>query len=887
MVGRTLSHYEIIEKLGEGGMGAVWKARDTRLDRFVALKTLPAEKLSDPERRRRFVQEAKAASALNHPNIVHIYDIADADALPFIAMEFVAGKTFDQLIGRKGLRLNEVLKYAIQISDALARAHSAGIIHRDLKPSNIMVDEHGLVKVLDFGLAKLTETTAGELGETATLKIEERPSTEEGTILGTVAYMSPEQAEGKPVDARSDIFSFGSVLYEMITGRRAFHGDSKLSTLSAILKEEPKAASGIVPNMPRDLEKIISHCLRKDTERRFQHMADVKTLLDELKEESDSGKLSGPVSTKPLGRRQSRLFWAAGLVVFILIVAAGLLPRFFRPKANPALPPRIVPLTSYAGDECCPSFSPDGNQVAFVWNGPKQDNDDIYIKIIGTENAVRLTSDPAPDCSPAWSPDGRHIAFTRVLSGTKGAVFLVPAIGGPERKVTEIQSDWIARDLSWHGSGPGLAWYPDGKWLAIPDQGSIWLFSVDTGEKRRVTLPPAGESDDTPAFSPDGGRLVFSRNLTLFVSDIYLLAFSHDLIPKGEPKQLTSTRRLSKWAVWTADGREIIAASGMVPDPGSFELWRMTVAEAQAPQPLLGTSVTGSIPAISHRGERLAFTRVLEDTNIWRLEVPGPGRKASQPLNLISSTHEDEAPQYSPDGKKIVFTSGRSGHTELWVSASDGSNALQLTSTESVGSPRWSPDGQRIVFDSNVGGQFALYMIDAGGGSPRRITHDSADDAVASWSRDGRWIYFVSNRTKDWQVWKMSAEGGNAVQVTRQGGYVAFESWDGKFVYFSKSLRLTSLWRAPVEGGEETKVLESLMGQAFALGRKGVYFVAPHPDGTSAIEFQSFATGKVTAIAVIRRPAGFGLSVSPDERFVLYTQIDQGGADLMLVENFR
>jgi Tol biopolymer transport system component len=672
----------------------------------------------------------------------------------------------------------------------------------------------------------------------------------------------------------------------MVTGRRAFHGDSKLSTLSAILKEEPKPVNGIVPDVPRDLEKIISHCLRKDPDRRFQHMDDLKVALLDLKEESDSGKLSGLVDAKPQARRGGRLAWLAGLIVLILIVAAGLLPRFFRPAPNPALPPRTVPLTSYVGNECCPSFSPDGNQVAFVWNGPKQDNEDIYIKMVGTENAVRLTSDPAPDSSPAWSPDGRYIAFMRVLSGNQGAVFLVPAIGGPERKLTEIHSDWIGRDLSWHRSGAGLAWYPDGKWLAIPDQGSLWLFSVDTGEKRKVTFPPTAVSDDTPAFSPDGGRLVFSRNLSLFLSDIYLLALSRDLVPKGEPKRLTFKPRLSKWAVWTADGREIIGASGMIPDFGSFEIWRMLVAEGRSQQPLLGTSVAGYTPAISDRGDRLAYTRPVEDDNIWRLEVPGPNGNASQPLNLISSTYEDEAPQYSPDGKKIVFTSARSGHTELWVCASDGSNALQLTSLGAAGSPRWSPDGQRIVFDSNVEGQFELYMIDAAGGSPRRMTHDSPA-AVASWSRDGRWIYFVSNRTNEWQVWKMPADGGKAIQVTRQGGYVAFESLDGKFVYFSKSLRLTGLWRVPVEGGEETKIIESIMGQAFALGRKGIYFVAPHPDGTSAVQFQSFATAKLTAIAEIHRPVEFGLSVSPDERFILYTQVDQGGTDLMLVENFR
>src|SRR5216683_7465321 len=241
---------------------------------------------------------------------------------PSLPWRYVLGKTLDQLIGRKGLRLNETLKYAIQIADALARAHSAGIIHRDLKPSNIMVDEHGLVKVLDFGLAKLTETSTGELGETATMRAPEGPDTEEGAIVGTVAYMSPEQAEGKPIDARSDIFSFGSVLYETVTGRRAFHGNSKLSTLSAILKEEPKPVSGLVGDVPRDLEKITSRCLRKDPARRFQHMDDVKVALEELKEESDSGTLGAAPAAQR--RRRPALAWVAALLAVIGIGASTL-----------------------------------------------------------------------------------------------------------------------------------------------------------------------------------------------------------------------------------------------------------------------------------------------------------------------------------------------------------------------------------------------------------------------------------------------------------------------------------------------------------------------------------------------------------------------------------
>src|ERR1700730_613763 len=313
MIGQTISHYRIIEKLGEGGMGVVYKARDTHLDRFAAIKVLPPEKVADVERKRRFVQEAKAASALNHPNIITIYDIASENGADFIAMEYVPGKALNQLITRKGLPLGEALKYAVQIADALAAAHAAGIIHRDLKPGNVMVlgtpARAGFVKVLDFGLAKLSDKVESTEREfTETMRQDDGPATDEGTIVGTVSYMSPEQAEGKRVDARSDIFSFGALLYEMVTGQRAFQGNSKLSTLSAILREEPKPASQVVEGLPRELERIIARCLRKSPERRFQAMPDLKVALEALKEEADSGTL--PAAPVTVRRGDRRWIWA-------------------------------------------------------------------------------------------------------------------------------------------------------------------------------------------------------------------------------------------------------------------------------------------------------------------------------------------------------------------------------------------------------------------------------------------------------------------------------------------------------------------------------------------------------------------------------------------------
>ncbi len=303
-----IGHYQILSRLGEGGMGVVYKARDKNLGRSVAIKVLSAGLVADAEHRKRLVLEARMASALNHPNIVTVHEISSQDGTDFIVMEYLAGKTLDQLIQRHGLPLKEALAYAIQIADGLAAAHAAGIIHRDLKPGNVMVSSSGLVKVLDFGLAKLTLKTASLNSELPTVQGSgSGPKTEEGMMLGTVSYMSPEQAEGKPLDARSDIFSFGLVLYEMVTGLRAFTGDSNLAILTAILREEPKPASHIVKGLPQDLEKIINRCLRKERERRWHTMVDLKIALQEVKEELELGNTRKGICTNSRSSSQADL----------------------------------------------------------------------------------------------------------------------------------------------------------------------------------------------------------------------------------------------------------------------------------------------------------------------------------------------------------------------------------------------------------------------------------------------------------------------------------------------------------------------------------------------------------------------------------------------------
>ena len=865
-------------------MGVVYKAKDTHLDRFVAIKVLPPEKVADCERRRRFAQEAKAASALNHPNIITIYDIDAADGLCFISMEFVAGKTLSALIPRHGMRLGELLKYAIQIADALARAHAAGIIHRDLKPGNIMVTEYGLVKVLDFGLAKLTE--AGLISEgdaTRTMK----PATEEGMIVGTVAYMSPEQAEGKMIDARSDIFSFGSVLYEMLTGRRAFQGDTKASTIAAILRENPKLPSQIVEGLPREVERIVRRCFRKDPEQRFQTMADLKVALAEAKEESDSGTLESTKTT--LRKRQRTLLWASAVAA--LLVAAGV--WVVRSKtATPESSLFAVPLTTYPGTEDTPSFSPDGTQVAFQWCPESTDQScHIYIKQVGVEPPFQLTNNPARDSSPAWSPDGQTIAFLRITP-TKWELILIPQRGGRERTLEEFDTSAQREPLD----EPYLAWTPDSKWIAVPVLTERLVFglslvSVETGEKRNLTSPPAGvdTGDTAPAFSPDGRTMAFSRRI-VGRSDLYLLRLAEGYRLQGEPKRVALDNRTNIGAAWTPDGRDIVFSSENGPG-ASLGLWRISARNPTGPRRLPVSSDNASSPSVSRQGNRLAYAVNRSDINIWRDDLPGPGRKPGSPVPFISSSRLDWMPTYSLDGKRIAFVSERSGTSEIWVCAADGSNPAQLTSLGAAGAeaiaPKWSPDGANIVFYVATGGKKDIHLIAASGGKPRRLIARPGQDEWPYWSRDGQWMYFTSSRSGRPEIWKMPSKGGEAVQLTRNGGDQAQESPDRKMIYYSKGWpHELSVWKIPVAGGAEVKVLDSV--HMWTLGPEGIYFFTSlDKQAHSDLRLYEFATGNIKKILTTQREVVLGGAVSPDGRTILYAQHDELGSDLMLVENFR
>jgi serine/threonine protein kinase len=883
VIGAKLAHYNILEKLGEGGMGVVYKARDTQLDRFVAIKVLPPEKLANPDRKLRFIQEAKSASALNHPNIITIYEIGSEDGVDFMAMEFIAGRVLDQLIPRAGLKTSDLLKYAIPVADGLARAHAAGIVHRDLKPGNIMIGEDGQVKLLDFGLAKLTEFSDSiDADLTRTV----RPETEEGTIVGTVSYMSPEQAEGRKVDARSDIFSFGAVLYQMATGQRAFPGKSKISTLAAILHTEPKPAAEIHPGLPPELEKIIQRCLRKDPAWRYHSAADIKIGLHDLQREFEAG-IRAPASQLPTRRRT---LWPAIAIMGAVVAAAAV--WWFGSRTERPIPGPIKPLTTYRGYESEPALSPDGSQVAFSWDGEKGDNFDIYVRLVDGGAALRLTTDPAPDRSPSWSPDSRRLAFIR-----GSAIYMVPALGGEERKLVQFTkgSTGITSTIS----PSRISWSPDGKLLTFSGGESgaspaLWIVPAEGGEPRRITKPlletfGSSAGDFSPIFSPDGSKLAFIRARDLFSRAVFIQPMS-GASPAGEPHEITGYDQTFGEIDWAADGRSLITGLRLA---SRSSLWRLDLNGKLSPLGVGGEDAAW--PSVSRKGNRLAYERRQTDTNIYRLDGPGPDG-GPQPFErchlarVIDSTAVEREPMLSPDGRRLLFNSERWGATEIHVASSDGSHQVALTSMgpTSMGSPRWSPDGSAVVFDRYEHGHSAIYTISADGGKPRKLTGDETSDIRPSFSHDGKWIYFSSSRSGTTEVWKIPAGGGTAQQVTHgASGADAFESPDGRDLFY---YRRDGLWALPIAGGEPRLVLPDVNAGRYALAGRSVYYLTFRPPTVWVYRLDSgrkFEYVRFPATAPLIYTAGTNITVSADERVIMLPLVDRRESDLMLVENFR
>jgi serine/threonine protein kinase len=883
-------------------MGEVYLAQDPRLDRSIALKILPTELASDPDRIQRFTREAKAASALKHPNVATIYEIGKSDEFHFIAMEYVEGRTLADKINGRPLSVAEVMDIGIQVADALDEAHRKGITHRDIKPANLMLTSRGQVKILDFGLAKVTLPEGQGIGSDISTVV----MTETGVVMGTVQYMSPEQVLGKEVDHRTDVFSLGVVLYEMATGRLPFTGTNSSETMDRILHRQPDAIARFNYSVPTELDRIIRKSLEKERERRYQSARDLLIDLKNLKRDSDSGTAAEVPprrerSEERLTFRWSRWRWVWAALLPVLLVAGFFAWRVWR-EPESTEPLRAVALTTQPGVHRYPSFSPDGNHVAFTWNGLKQDNQDIYVQQIGAGSPLRLTTDASNDYNPVWSPDGRWIAFLRSRSESgKSELRLIPPLGGPERNVTEIR----VREV--FVTAPYLAWCPDSTCLVVtdsPGEGkpvALFWISVETGEKRQLTHPePPVAGDAHPAVSPDGRWLVFRRNANnMFTGELLRLSLGSDLTAMGKPQRVTVAALDANYPAWIPGSQEILFS-------GKESVWRLNVLAEGTPARLPYVGEDGMMPVVSRpqpeRPPRLVYVRSLRHGNIWRVETSAPGAKASSPpVVSFPPTRRDGMPQLSPDGRRVAFASVRSGEGEIWLADPDGANAVRLASMNAfaTGYPHWSPDGRQVVFHSNPGGQSDVYVIPAAGGKPRNLATHPAKDAFPSFSRDGKWIYFASNRTGEDRIWKIPASGGNAIRVTDNVGYMPLESPDGAYLYYVQSVFTPGpVWRMPTSGGVPVKVLEGVVLGNFVVLERGIYYIdrpsgeggiywIDRPSAETRLQYFDLATRRSTTVARNLGDVDTPLTASADGRTILYARWDSSVDDLMLVENFR
>jgi Tol biopolymer transport system component/predicted Ser/Thr protein kinase len=899
--GSRLGAYEVLSALGAGGMGEVYRARDTRLGRDVAIKVLPAERLADEHRRRQFQQEARALSSLNHPHIVTIYEVESAGDLDFIVMEFVRGISLNQLIPSRGFPVRHLLRMAVPIAEALAAAHARGIIHRDVKPANLMVDGDGVVKVLDFGLAKLLEPD-GEPGAATATDLPDGDVSALRRIAGTPAYMAPEQAAGGKVDARSDVFSFGAVLYEMVTGARAFDGRSSAETLAAVLAGQPKPPTQITA-VPRELERVILRCLRKEPDRRYQTMLDVRNDLQELEEEI--GARRSGLAARPQ-RRPFKVAVALGIIAVAIAVAWA---RWSRTGIPPA-PMQVLSVTGLDGYEMMPSLSPDGNEVAFAWNGDKdRSNVDVYVSIVGAPTVHRVTTHAAMDVFPRWSPDGRQIAFVREWTDHAGRVYVVSPLGGPERKLSDFDAHFDRAAMF-----GDLSWSPDGRYVAAArsstqregESTGIYLLPVRGGEPRLVSQAKAPASDRDPAISHDGRRLAYLScgNCCWGDCDVMTVELDAELRPMGAPRRLTSMNSQMEGLAWTRDDRSLVfrRLTGRL-----YYLWRIDVAGRNPPERIEVTGVGARRPSTVPSRDRLVYGRVTDDYDIYRVGATGSGHAFNR------SSFPDFQAAYSPDGTQIAFCSVRSGDmSRVWVARADGSEPRQLTS-DMQGSqllPSWSPDGRALAFVSVANDQHHIWTIDVEGANLRQITSGTGTYDHPSWSRDGAWIYFSkagASRTSSSRVnfsnvniWRTPAAGGPAEQVTQSGGVRGAETADGKALVYQPGedrsglpVLVTSLSRR-----SPRQLVPCAYG--FSVGTRGVYYYPCRPEGPPVVlgsqkpmdvRLIDPATGRDRAVATLPDlsygAVFWGPHVSPDGSTILYTKVVNRGEDLMMIENFR
>ena len=703
-------------------MGEVYRARDTRLNRVVAVKVLPAHVATMPGLLQRFEREARAIAAVEHPNICPLYDVGADAGINYLVMQFVEGETLADRIARGPMAVPETIGVAQQIAAGLDAAHQQGIIHRDLKPSNIRLATGGQVKLVDFGLAKaMSPLSSPDLQVSPTITAS---PTDVGSILGTAAYMSPEQARGQSLDKRTDFWAFGSVLYEMLTGHKAFAGATVADVLAGLIGREPDW-SALPAGTPRRLRDLIRRCLQKDPSRRLRDIGDARLELDDV----TTDPITAPAAiSRPSPRWMTLVPWivAAAAVVALLV---------WRPAAReaPAVM-RFSSVTNFAGVEGQPSFSPDGRSVAFVSNRDGQW--DLYVGLVTGGGLIRLSNDPNLEAQPRWSPDGTKILFSRLNDTGLQDIWVTPAFPGAPRRL--IQS---ALTPSWSADGRRIV-YSDGK--------VIWVCDADGANPRAVTKPdPTPIFHYQPALSHNGDRMAFIRRRLGPRSELALVD-----LKTGSVRSLTSDDALALSPVWSPDDRFLYFSSSR---GGTMNVWRVAVTSGEPLQITAGQGDDIELD-LSADGKRLIFATYRANTNL--VEVTFDGSATGQRKWLTTDLARSEtAPRYSPDGTKITYFSNRSGaeRETIWVMDADGANAAALIDDGRTNIyPRWSPDQQTIYFYTRSPGVTVevaqIRRVALAGGAPETLP-------MKPWfpfwgwgdvARDGRFLLRTSETAGEW-----------------------------------------------------------------------------------------------------------------------------------------